>query len=232
MQHAGFASELKFKLTTEVANQVREWARRELVADPYAVDIDGDGYSTTSIYFETDDFDVFFRRGSQGRAKFRIRRYNNGPVVFLERKLKRSGVVIKRRSEALPAELERVATDDDWQGRWFARRLANRDLKPVCQIEYRRMARVGMVPSGPVRLTLDRHISAVPLRNIAFTSDPGVEIMPGEEVLELKYRVYVPPLFKQLIEDLNLEPRPISKYRMAIEALGLAGDPQKVVVHA
>jgi hypothetical protein len=44
MQHPGFASELKFKLTTDSANHVREWARRELVPDPYAVDIDGDGY--------------------------------------------------------------------------------------------------------------------------------------------------------------------------------------------
>ena len=52
----------------------------------------------------------------------------------------------------------------------------------------------------------------------------ATEILPGQEVLELKYRVHVPPLFKRLIEKFNLEPRAISKYRMGMEALGLVGD--------
>lgn len=231
MQHPGFASELKFALTTEAANAVREWARRELVRDPYAVDIDGDGYRTTSLYFETQNFDVFFRRGSHGRAKFRIRRYNGGPVLFLERKLKRGGVVIKRRTEIMPSDLRYMTGGEDWQGRWFEGRIFHRKLKPVCQIDYQRTARVGMASTGPVRLTLDRKITALPISTIDFTNEPGIEVLPGQEVLELKYRVHVPPLFKDLIEELNLQPRAISKYRMAVEALGLARETQKVAVN-
>src|SRR5688572_9002893 len=79
MQPAGnFATELKFALDTEGAAAVREWARTELVPDPHAADAEGDGYHTTSLYFDTEDLDVFFRRGSHGRAKYRIRRYNDG----------------------------------------------------------------------------------------------------------------------------------------------------------
>jgi hypothetical protein len=226
MQTAGnFATELKFALNTEMAAAVREWARTELIPDPHAADAEGDGYQTTSLYFDTEDLDVFFRRDSNGRAKFRIRRYNNGPVLFVERKLKRAGLVTKRRTEIPLDEVLRVLdADADWPGRWFARRLSHRQLRPVCQIEYRRTARLGMSSTGPLRLTIDRHIVATSISTVAFTSHSGVEILPGQEVLELKYRVHVPPLFKRLIEKFNLEPRAISKYRMGMEALGLAGD--------
>lgn len=220
-----FATELKFALNTETAAAVREWARIELVPDPHAADADGDGYRTTSLYFDTEDLDVFFRHKSNARAKFRIRRYNNDPVLFVERKLKRTGLVTKRRTEIPLDEVSRVLdADADWPGRWFSRRLSHRQLRPVCQIEYRRTARLGLSSTGPLRLTIDRQIIATPINTVAFTSHAGVEVLPGREVLELKYRVHVPPLFKRLIEKFNLEPRAISKYRMGVAALGLAGD--------
>lgn len=228
------ATELKFELAPETGAAVRDWARTELVADPHAADAEGDGYSTTSLYFDTEDLDVFFRRNSNGRAKFRIRRYNNGPVLFVERKLKRAGRVTKRRTEVSLDEIPQVLdAETNWQGRWFARRLSHRQLKPVCQIEYQRTARMGMSSTGPVRLTIDRHIVATSISTVAFTSNPGVEVLPGREVLELKYRVHVPPLFKRLIEKFNLEPRAISKYRMGVAALGLVGDSdEEIVVNA
>ncbi|HET9220733.1 MAG TPA: polyphosphate polymerase domain-containing protein [Terriglobia bacterium] len=229
-----FATELKFELDTDMAASVRDWVRTELVPDPHAADAEGDGYRTTSLYFDTEDLDVFFRRNSNGRAKFRIRRYNNGPVLFVERKLKRGGLVTKRRTEIFVDEVPRVLdADGDWPGRWFARRLSHRQLRPVCQIEYRRTARLGMSSTGPLRLTIDRQIVATPINSVAFASDPGIEVLPGREVLELKYRVHVPPLFKRLIEKFNLEPRAISKYRMSVAALGLVGDSdEEIVVNA
>ncbi|HET9943960.1 MAG TPA: VTC domain-containing protein, partial [Terriglobia bacterium] len=112
-------------------------------------------------------------------------------------------------------------------------RLSHRQLKPVCQIEYQRTARMGMSSTGPVRLTIDRHIVATSISSVAFTSNPGVDVLPSREVLELKYRVHVPPLFKRLIEKFNLEPRAISKYRMGVAALGLVGDSdEEIVVNA
>ena len=231
MQPAGnFAKELKFALDTDTAAAVREWARTELIPDPHAAD-GVDGYRTTSLYFDTKDLDVFFRRQSNGRAKFRIRRYNNEPVLFVERKLKRTGLVAKRRTEIALDEIDRVLDADlDWPGRWFARRLSHRQLRPVCQIEYRRTARLGMSSTGPLRLTIDRDIVATPISAVAFTSHSGVEVLSGRQVLELKYRVHVPPLFKRLIEEFNLVPRAISKYRMGVAALGLVGDSDEAMV--
>ena len=71
---------------------------------------------------------------------------------------------------------------------------------------------------------LDPEIDLVP--------DPPdrLEVLSGREVLELKYRVHVPPLFKRLIEEFNLVPRAISKYRMGVAALGLVGDSDEAMV--
>ena len=227
-----FATELKFALNAETASAVREWARTELDADPHAVDADGDGYRTTSLYFDTEDLDVFFRRRSNGRAKFRVRRYNTEPVLFVERKLKRAGLVIKRRTEISLDEIPQVLdAERDWPARWFARRLSHRQLRPVCQIEYRRTARLGMSSTGPVRLTIDRDIVATSISTVAFTSHSDVEVLSGQEVLELKYRVHVPPLFKRLIEKFNLEPRAISKYRMGVAALRLVSTSDEETVN-
>ena len=87
-----------------------------------------------------------------------------------------------------------------------------------------------MSSTGPLRLTIDRDIVATPISAVAFTSHSGVDVLSGREVLELKYRVHVPPLFKRLIEEFNLEPRAISKYRMGVSALGLVGDSDEAMV--
>ena len=91
-------SEIKFVLDPVLGHQVREWARSELEADPHGEGPFGDEYRTTSLYFDTAEHDVFHRRGSFGRAKYRVRRYSEHDFVFLERKLRKPGFLFKRRT--------------------------------------------------------------------------------------------------------------------------------------
>jgi hypothetical protein len=72
-------------------------------------------------------------------------------------------------------------------------------------------------------LTLDDEIRTWPLREIAFLSnaDNGTPV-EQRVILELKYSVTMPLLFKLLVEEFALNPQPISKYRLAAAALGLA----------
>src|SRR5215510_13707112 len=102
-----FTSELRFVVSEETAAAFLDWARMELTADPYAAERGGDSYQTTTIYFDTEEFDLFFRRGSHGRAKFRIRSYNAGERIFLERKMKAGSRRSKRRSSIALEELGR-----------------------------------------------------------------------------------------------------------------------------
>src|SRR5207244_10218170 len=93
-----FASEIKFLVSPALAGQIRDWARGRLAPDPNAAGGSGDAYLVTSLYFDTGQFDVFHRKGSFGRSKYRVRRYGPREVTFLERKLKIGRAACRRRT--------------------------------------------------------------------------------------------------------------------------------------
>ena len=224
-----FAWEIKFLLAPALAGQIRDWARARLGPDPNASDLTDDAYRITSLYFDTAQFDVYHRKGSFGRCKYRIRRYGQSDVAFLERKLKTRGLLTKRRSAVKLDELKRLDSGEPergWAGRWFHRRLLARRLKLICQISYRRTARVTMTDSGPIRLTLDDDIRALPEGGLVFNgSQEGSALFEDRVILELKYRGEMPARFKVLVEEFALNPVPVSKYRLAAVALGYVPRP-------
>jgi hypothetical protein len=224
-EHREFASELKCLISPDVAGQIRDWARGRLAPDPNANGDGGDAYQIASLYFDTERFDVFHRIGSFGRSKYRVRRYGRSEITFLERKLKTRGLLTKRRSIVKLDELERLADADperDWAGYWFHRRLLTRGLGPLCQISYRRTARVSMTNYGPIRLTLDSNLRAAPATGLWFRENDGTRLLENQFILEMKFRAEMPVFFKQLVEEFALNPQPFSKYRFAAAALGLA----------
>jgi hypothetical protein len=220
------ASEVKFRVPIAQAEPIRDWARRWLSADPNATGEGGDQYHLCSLYFDTEQLDVFRRNGSFGRSKYRIRRYHSNPVAFLERKLKTGGVVCKRRSPVSLGELDRLSKAEavpGWPGFWYHQRLLVRQLGPVCQIAYERTARVGAGRHGPIRLTVDQTIRAQPVQGLSFgESSAGQLVSDGYAIVELKYRSEMPVLFKELVEQFGLNPTKVSKYRMAMVGLGMA----------
>lgn len=221
-ENRGFASEIKFLVDRPTGHRIRDWARARLEPDPYGEGPFGDEYRTTSLYFDTADFDVFYRRGSYGRSKYRIRRYDGEAVVFLERKLRRATRLTKRRTVVPLHALTHLENHGGvWPGAWFEQRLLVRGLLPVCQISYQRLARVAMRDNGPIRVTLDDNIRALPQTHLAFGGHDAVAVRPHKMVLELKFRGTAPAIFKQLVEEFALTPARVSKYRMTVGALGL-----------
>jgi len=227
-----FASEIKFVLDAATADRVRAWARRHLAPDPNAKGTAGDTYHVASLYLDTPDFSVFRRTGNFQHSKFRIRRYND-EVIFLERKLKIAGQVAKHRTTVTPQELERLTFATDigragWTGAWFERRANGRRLQPVCQIDYFRTARILVTPTGPIRLTLDESIRALPARETRFLDTAAAKPVTETVVLELKYRRDLPVLFRALAAEFGLNPSAFSKYRTAVQMLGLIETPRAV----
>jgi SPX domain protein involved in polyphosphate accumulation len=114
------AAELKFLVSLSTAEELKAWARANLRPDPHAGGEHGDTYYITSLYFDTEAFDVFNRRGSYGRSKLRIRRYGDSESTFLERKLRTKRMLTKRRSTIGLGELARLSQVDEdpmWPGR-------------------------------------------------------------------------------------------------------------------
>ena len=216
------ASEIKFLLDEGLAPAIRAWARANLQPDPHGGGPFGDAYTTSTLYFDTRQLDVFNRRSSFGRAKYRVRRYGDAPAVFFERKLRQPGVLIKRRTVDSIEALQRLELDEadaGWVGRWFHRRLLARRLRPVCQVTYDRTARVVSTAEGLVRLTLDGNLRAAPVDAPVFAPDAGEPFLAGRNILELKYRARVPAVFRRLIEEFALKPQTASKYRLATAAV-------------
>jgi VTC domain len=217
-----FASEIKFLVPRATGAAIRDWARKRLGPDPHGSGAFGDEYRVTTIYFDSPEFDVYHRRGSFGRSKFRVRRYDDRSEVFLERKLRRPGMLTKRRTPVALAVLGRLdePSSEPWAGAWFERRLQLRRLRPICEVSYTRSARESASPSGPIRLTLDERL------HVWAASGPepglrtgGVRILESSMILELKYRSTTPLVFKELAEEFALQPQAVSKYRLAAAAL-------------
>ena len=224
------AAEVKFQVEVFLAERICEWARSRLSPDPNAAAGDReDDYYLSSLYFDTEQLDVFRRNGSFGRSKYRIRRYGQSPTAFLERKLKTRGLVCKRRSPVRLDELKRLVEAEPvsgWVGSWYHERLLLRRLQPMCQIAYHRTARVGANGHGPIRLTVDQGLRAQPAQGLSFADPAGGQLVAdGFAIVELKYRGEMPVLFKELVEQFALNPKRISKYRVALAGLGLASEP-------
>lgn len=229
-EHRPFAAEIKFVVTPDQGDAIREWARSRLTPDPYGSGEGGDRYTTTTIYCDTAAQDVFHRRGSFGRSKYRIRRYATSDMVFLERKLRTKRMLSKRRSLVPIEDLPVLASPADslsrkWPGAWFADRIATRRLGPVCQVTYDRVARLTATAYGVARLTLDANLRAWPVDGFEFQSGEPKSVLPDRVILEMKFRLEMPAVFKALVEEFRLNPAPMSKYRSAIAALDLATPP-------
>lgn len=229
-----FAREIKFKTTLDRWPDIVRWSRANLGPDGHGAGEYADEYQTSSLYFETPKFDVYRRSGSYGRSKFRIRRYGGAPVMFLERKFRTERMLVKRRTSVPVEDFQRMSAtkaDPAWPGYWFYRRVLLRQLKPLIQLSYDRVARIGDSPTGPVRMTVDTNLNVLPMPDRAFLAGAGMPILQGECIIEVKYRVQLPALFKALAATFNLQPQKISKFRSALRSLDypLPKDPDEDV---
>lgn len=220
------AFELKFQVPEQLARQVAAWAREHLQLDPHALPELDHAYRVHGLYFDTPALDVFHRSQGYKKKKYRLRRYGDGDAIFLEQKRKSAGRVAKRRVQVETAELARLCETPlelEWHGAWFHRRISVRKLQPACAISYDRQAFFGHNAEGPLRLTLDRRVRSQLASGwtVAEVAD-GVPLLTDQVLLELKYRRHLPGLFKGLMQDFGLTPRPLSKYRLSVQALGLA----------
>jgi hypothetical protein len=215
----GEAFELKFLLSIDTARMVEAWARAHLRPDPHGL---AGSYRTTTLYCDTLGLDIFFRSPGHRRSKYRVRRYGEGPAVYLERKTKKGDRVRKMR-ERIPVDALPSLARPDQGDTWFHRQVHFHDLRPICRIAYDRTAFVGHSSDGGLRLTLDRHPVCVPADGWSVPAlHDGMSFLPDRVILELKYHASLPTLFRGLLAELPVSPSRGSKYRSCVEELGIA----------
>lgn len=219
----GRAFELKFLLPLERAEVIETWARRYLTPDSHG---DAGTYRIVSVYCDTPAFDVFHRTPGYRRSKFRLRRYGSSECVFLERKQRKGDRVRKQRVQLPGDELPLLGATElppDWIGAAFREKLIRRGLRPTCQVGYQRTAFTGLAAGAPVRLTLDRDLIGVPASGWAVPPlEQGQSLAPEGALLELKFHVTMPELFRNLLAQIPTQTGRLSKYRTCVERCGLA----------
>ncbi len=234
------AFEIKFLVEESLVESLIPKVSEKMQLDPHADPKTG-RYSVEGIYFETDQRDVYRRTPGYSRKKYRIRRYSEGPVVFLERKSKRDGIVSKRRLQLESSELTKVLKEsyvisdrmpnaenlNESSGQsettWFYKRLDRLKLRPTLCITYDRIAFLQMENSGPIRLTVDRSIGCCSLNQLHFPFRADYQsVLEGKCVIELKFRDVMPNNFREIIEEYKLISQPVSKFRKAMVVTGLA----------
>jgi len=216
------AYELKFLIDEAHALEIMGWAREHLDADPHFDPELGDGYLVNSLYLDSPKFDVFHRMEGFRQQKFRLRRYGREDLVWFEQKRKRKGLVRKKRVAVDEPDISNrlvMPSDPAWDGIWFRDKVDEQQLRPVCQITYRRFARVKPTDDGHMRLTIDDRLTArladgwqVPKGQLE-----GVGLLDGKRILELKFRGAMPTLFRGLVEQQQLQVTSFSKYRTGVE---------------
>lgn len=224
-----FARETKFVVDVGLVGDVRAWARANLGRDPYGAGEHGDAYATTSLYFDTPSFDVYQRNRSHARGKYRIRRYGLLDFIFLERKMRTDRLLAKRRTTVPLEGLQRIGdleADPAWPGYWFHRRTLLRKLRPLVQISYERTARLSLVEGAPVRFTIDTNLRVLPMPDRAFLPGLGFPVLEQKAIVEMKYRGVLPAILRRAVEEFNLVPVAISKYRTGFDALGYLAAPE------
>jgi hypothetical protein len=153
-----------------------------------------------------------------------VRRYGEADQAFVERKLRTNTLLAKRRTAVRLATLSHFDGPRavDGPARWFHDRLRMRRLGAVCQVGYLRTARVLRTLSGLARLTLDTDLRAQPIGRPVFQPGAGAPVAGADTIVELKFSVAMPALFKLLVEEFRLEPMRVSKYRLAMDTVAPA----------
>jgi hypothetical protein len=78
-----------------------------------------------------------------------------------------------------------------------------------------------MGPYGPYRLTFDDGIIVRPASALAFQYGDGLPVLTSHTIVEMKFRLELPAVFKHLVETFALQPTSVSKYRLGLDALRL-----------
>ncbi len=208
------ARELKFLVDEATAKALESRLADSMISDPHSMD---EGYAVRSLYFDTPTMDVYHRRGAHAIHKLRIRQYGSLQSLFLERKSKRAGRVLKQRMEIPGNQIVPTLAGSEW----FAEEIRKHSLAAVCLVGYDRKA--WFAGDSDMRVTIDQNLRG----RIATTVDLDLGEAPlpvhsGKCVVEFKFLDHLPSLFKLWMSDFCLQPGGNSKYRGTMRALGLA----------
>ena len=236
MQQSRF--ELKYLLTEETAQRMRDFVRGYIGLDEYSVGKEQFSYPVHSLYLDSDDLKTYWWtiNGDKNRFKLRLRYYDVNPSspIFFEVKRRMDNCIMKQRGgvrqEAvagllaghLPSPEHLLANNPKQLAalQRFCHLMDSLHAKPKIHIAYLREAYVSEDDSQ--RLTFDRMIQAEENLTHTVTTDLAhpVQNLAGYVVLELKFTNRFPNWFRELVETFGVMQCGAAKYVEGVQNLG------------
>ena len=199
-----------------------------------------DNYFVRSLYFDNDVFSNFREKidGIKNRHKFRIRTYSKKQSkltpLYLEMKGRNNQRTFKNRTKIRSEDLDLFYYQKNLfnlKKKYSDNKLINqfifdtyrKKIIPKVVIDYKRRALLSK--NGLYfRLTFDSDIYACSNDKL-FENDYNWKIcIPGNDILEVKFDLTIPPWFHRIIQNYQLKRISVSKFVLGMETTNLAHD--------
>lgn len=199
-----------------------------------------DKYLVRSLYFDNNFFSNFKEKidGIKNRHKFRIRTYsiqkNELAPMYLELKGRDNQRTFKNRTKIEIDDLNNFCSNENLfylKDKYQDNKLINqfifdsyrKKILPKVIIDYNRRALLSK--NGLYfRLTFDSDIKACSSFNIFETNQNWKVCIPGNDILEVKFDLNIPPWFHRIIQNYQLKRISVSKFVLGMESTNLAHD--------
>jgi hypothetical protein len=231
--------ELKYLIAEETALAVRDFVSAHLDVDENGVGKPQNAYPVHSLYLDSDHLATYWAtiNGDKNRFKLRLRFYDNNPEspVFFEIKRRMNNCILKQRGgvrqarvkDLLEGQLPDISHLVSREPKQlvalqnFTRLMQSIHAQPKVHIGYMREAWVHP-DNNSVRLTMDRHVCALPRLEARFGTHMENPWVPfGKTViLEMKFSNRFPEWFSGLVHSLGLRQESAAKYCEGVAAMG------------
>ena len=230
--------ELKYLITEEVAQRLRDFIMCYLNMDENSVGKPNFSYPVHSLYLDSKNLEIYWRtvNGDKNRFKLRVRYYDDKPgtPIFFEIKRRMKDIIQKQRGgihhHSVPKILAgHFPTAEDLTSQnpksvvaiqQFQTLMTQLHAFPMTHIFYMREAYVS--DNDEVRITLDRSvlIEPNPTGKIKVQMANPVHAYRGFVILELKYTNRFPNWFRELVRVADTMQTGAAKYVSGINLIG------------
>jgi len=216
----GSRYELKYIISERVAVQIRHFVRQYLELDEFGQSQPSFAYPVHSIYFDSDDWKIYWRtiNGDKNRFKLRLRYYSDNPAtpIFVEIKRRMKDIILKQRGRiehhAVPELIAghvpngpHLRSGEELHAiERFIQLMQDLNARPRMHVAYDREAYVND-HNNEVRVTFDRNVRAVlrPDGKISTKLENPYICTTDQVILELKFSNRAPFWYRDLVETFN-----------------------------
>ena len=230
--------EFKYIINKNLSKIIQQEVRNFTINDYFTKK--KDQYLVRSLYFDNNIFTNFNEKidGIKNRHKFRIRTYSiqkNALIpIYLEMKGRDNQRTFKNRTKIKLEDLNFFCSSKNLfsiKKKYLDNKLINqfifdnyrKKILPKVIIDYNRRALLSK--NGLYfRLTFDSDIKACSSKNMFENNHNWKVCVPGNDILEVKFDLTIPPWFHRIIQNYQLKRISVSKFVLGMESTNLAYD--------